>query len=62
MGNPNAAMLAASLAAMAFLPGSPFDLPDFKPKRKYLSRTSCIKCDAKIPPGRPGRKCEACRQ
>lgn len=28
----------------------------FKP-----SRTNCDKCNKEIPPGKPGRKCEECR-
>lgn len=26
-----------------------------------VTRTRCVRCQAKIPPGRAGRKCAACR-
>ena len=30
-------------------------------RRIPMSRTNCCQCGVKIPPGREGRKCKACR-
>lgn len=29
---------------------------------RLYSRTTCSACGAEIPPGKPGRKCKACRE
>lgn len=39
--------------------GVPLDLPRLNPAPP--PRNVCTQCHKRIPPGRPGRKCETCR-
>jgi hypothetical protein len=47
-------------AMAALLHGADFG-GRYVPPKAELARDRCAKCDCKIPPGRPGRKCVACR-
>jgi len=50
---------------LSHLAGGSYDFihyPWMKPLyRKLINKNVCIKCGAKIPPGKAGRKCKSCR-
>lgn len=51
----------AGLIALAHATGGRFGVPDLFSIKPKPVRDKCVKCGETMPPGKPGRKCKACR-